>query len=52
MFVLAQRSICVFVCLPQEEVKRLRVHVEDVIKENEKLHVEIAKIEGVSKKNW
>uniref|UniRef100_A0AAQ4R287 Centrosomal protein 89 n=1 Tax=Gasterosteus aculeatus aculeatus TaxID=481459 RepID=A0AAQ4R287_GASAC len=35
----------------EEEVKRLRVHVEDVIKENEKLHVEIAKIEGVSKKN-
>ncbi|KAM8895025.1 centrosomal protein of 89 kDa [Spinachia spinachia] len=35
----------------QEDVKRLRVHVEDVIKENEKLHVEISKIEGVSQEN-
>ncbi|XP_037339325.1 centrosomal protein of 89 kDa isoform X1 [Pungitius pungitius] len=35
----------------KEEVKGLRVHVEDVIKENEKLHVEIAAIEGVSQKN-
>ncbi|XP_054471188.1 centrosomal protein of 89 kDa [Anoplopoma fimbria] len=34
----------------EEEVKRLRVHVEEVIKENERLHDEIAKIGGVSQK--
>lgn len=47
-----QRSLCVFVCSLQEEVKRLRVHVEEVIKENERLHDEIAKIGGVSQKDW
>ncbi|XP_037602766.1 centrosomal protein of 89 kDa isoform X1 [Sebastes umbrosus] len=35
----------------EEEVKRIRVHVEEVIKENERLHDEIAKIGGVSQKN-
>ncbi|XP_034426783.1 centrosomal protein of 89 kDa isoform X1 [Hippoglossus hippoglossus] len=35
----------------EEEVKRLRVHVEEVIKENERLHDEIAKIGGVSQKD-
>ncbi|XP_068455534.1 centrosomal protein of 89 kDa isoform X2 [Clinocottus analis] len=35
----------------EEEVKRLRVHVEAVIKENERLHGEIAKTEGASQKN-
>ncbi|XP_062246109.1 centrosomal protein of 89 kDa [Platichthys flesus] len=35
----------------EEEVKRLRVHVEEVIKENEKLHDEIAKIGEVSQKD-
>lgn len=45
-------STCVFVCPPQEEVKRLRVHIEEVIKENGRLHDEIAKIGGVSQKDW
>ncbi|TNN68337.1 Centrosomal protein [Liparis tanakae] len=35
----------------EEEVKRLRVHVEAVVQENERLHGEIAKTEGVSQKN-
>ncbi|XP_023118144.2 centrosomal protein of 89 kDa isoform X2 [Amphiprion ocellaris] len=35
----------------EEEVKRLRVHVEDVIKENERLHDEIAKVGVVSQKD-
>ncbi|KAA8595999.1 hypothetical protein FQN60_011290 [Etheostoma spectabile] len=35
----------------EEEVKRLRVHVEEVIKENETLHDEIAKAGGISQKN-
>ncbi|XP_078102186.1 centrosomal protein of 89 kDa [Sander vitreus] len=35
----------------EEEVKRLRVHVEEVIKENERLHDEIAKVGGISQKN-
>ncbi|XP_070765579.1 centrosomal protein of 89 kDa [Enoplosus armatus] len=35
----------------EEEVKRLHVHVEEVIKENERLHDEIAKIGGVSQKD-
>ncbi|XP_049458276.1 centrosomal protein of 89 kDa isoform X1 [Epinephelus fuscoguttatus] len=35
----------------EEEVKRLRVHVEEVIKENERLHDEITKIGGVTQKN-
>ncbi|KAI4830251.1 hypothetical protein KUCAC02_001895 [Chaenocephalus aceratus] len=35
----------------EEDVKRLRVHVEEVIKENEKLHKDITKIGGVSQKN-
>ncbi|XP_028258606.1 centrosomal protein of 89 kDa isoform X2 [Parambassis ranga] len=35
----------------EEEVKRLRVHVEEVIKENERLHDEIAKIGVVSQKD-
>ncbi|XP_075934202.1 centrosomal protein of 89 kDa [Anarhichas minor] len=35
----------------EEEVKRLRVHVEAVIKENERLHDDVTKIEGVSQKN-
>lgn len=39
-------------CFAQEEVKRLRAHVEEVIKENERLHDEIAKIGGVSQKDW
>lgn len=38
--------------LLQEEVKSLRVHVEEVIKENERLHDEIAKIGVVSQKDW
>lgn len=33
-------------------MKRLRVHVEEVIKENESLHDEIAKNGGVSQLNW
>ncbi|XP_070826666.1 centrosomal protein of 89 kDa isoform X1 [Chaetodon trifascialis] len=37
--------------ITKEEVKRLRVHVEEVIKENERLHDEIAKIEGVNQKD-
>ncbi|XP_068174441.1 centrosomal protein of 89 kDa isoform X2 [Antennarius striatus] len=32
----------------EEEVKRLRVHVEEVIKENERLHDEFAKFGGIS----
>lgn len=36
----------------QEEVKRLCDHVEKVIKENERLHDELAKIGGVSQKDW
>lgn len=39
-------------CLPQEEVKRLRAHVEEVIKENERLHDEIAKTRGYSQMDW
>lgn len=39
-------------CLVQEEVKRLRDHVEEVIKENERLHDEQAKIGGVCQKDW
>ncbi|XP_042340163.1 centrosomal protein of 89 kDa isoform X2 [Plectropomus leopardus] len=35
----------------EEEVKKLRVHVQEVIKENERLHDEIAKIGGISQKN-
>ncbi|TMS13005.1 Centrosomal protein of 89 kDa [Larimichthys crocea] len=35
----------------EEEVKRLRVRVEEVIKENERLHDEIAKIGGISQKD-
>uniref|UniRef100_A0A8D0A2J5 Centrosomal protein 89 n=1 Tax=Sander lucioperca TaxID=283035 RepID=A0A8D0A2J5_SANLU len=35
----------------EEEVKRLRVHVEELIKENERLHDEIAKVGGISQKN-
>ncbi|XP_074523232.1 centrosomal protein of 89 kDa [Halichoeres trimaculatus] len=35
----------------EEEVKRLRVHVEEVIQENERLHDEIAKTAGVSQKD-
>ncbi|KAF3833113.1 hypothetical protein F7725_026778 [Dissostichus mawsoni] len=35
----------------KEDVKRLRVHVEEVIKENENLHKEITMIGGVSQKN-
>ncbi|XP_034535634.1 centrosomal protein of 89 kDa isoform X2 [Notolabrus celidotus] len=37
--------------ITEEEVKRLRVHVEEVIKENERLHDEIAKTGGVSQKD-
>ncbi|XP_055011019.1 centrosomal protein of 89 kDa isoform X2 [Boleophthalmus pectinirostris] len=36
----------------EEEMKRLRVHVEEVIKENEKLHNDIAKIGGVTQTDW
>ena len=39
-------------CLPQEDVKRLHLHVEEVIKENERLHDVIAKTGGVSQKDW
>lgn len=46
------RCSCVFVCLPQEEVKRMRVHVEEVIKENERLRDEIGKTGGVSQEGW
>ncbi|XP_044222813.1 centrosomal protein of 89 kDa [Thunnus albacares] len=35
----------------EEEVKRMRVHVEEVIKENERLHDEIGKLGGVSQKD-
>ncbi|KAK2853475.1 hypothetical protein Q5P01_006136 [Channa striata] len=35
----------------EEQVKRLRFHVEEVIKENERLHDEIAKIGGVNQKD-
>ncbi|KAM9860591.1 centrosomal protein of 89 kDa [Aulostomus maculatus] len=35
----------------EEEVKRLRVHVEEVIRENEKLHDKVEKIGGVSQKD-
>lgn len=42
--------MCLFVV--QEEVKRLRAHVEEVIKENEGLHDEIAKVGGVRQKDW
>ncbi|XP_008296140.1 centrosomal protein of 89 kDa [Stegastes partitus] len=35
----------------EEEVKKLRVHVEEVIKENERLHDEVAKVGVVSKKD-
>ncbi|XP_067351132.1 centrosomal protein of 89 kDa isoform X2 [Channa argus] len=35
----------------EEQVKRLRIHVEEVIKENERLHNEIAKIGGVNQKD-
>ncbi|XP_026234953.1 centrosomal protein of 89 kDa [Anabas testudineus] len=35
----------------EEQVKRLRVHVEEVIKENERLHEEIAKIGGINQKD-
>uniref|UniRef100_A0A3Q3WYG7 Uncharacterized protein n=1 Tax=Mola mola TaxID=94237 RepID=A0A3Q3WYG7_MOLML len=35
----------------EEEVKRLRAHVEEVIKENEGLHDEIAKVGGVRQKD-
>ncbi|XP_023285370.1 centrosomal protein of 89 kDa-like [Seriola lalandi dorsalis] len=35
----------------EEEVKRLRVHVEQVIKENKRLHDETAKVGGVSQKD-
>uniref|UniRef100_A0A3Q1F7Q5 Centrosomal protein 89 n=1 Tax=Acanthochromis polyacanthus TaxID=80966 RepID=A0A3Q1F7Q5_9TELE len=35
----------------EEEVKKLRVHVEEVIKENERLHGEIAKVGVVSQKD-
>ncbi|XP_071344372.1 centrosomal protein of 89 kDa isoform X2 [Trachinotus anak] len=35
----------------EEEVKRLRVHVEEVIKENERLHGEISKVSGVSQED-
>ncbi|XP_059210588.1 centrosomal protein of 89 kDa [Centropristis striata] len=35
----------------EEEVKKLHVHVEGVIKENERLHDEITKIGGVCQKN-
>ncbi|TDH16677.1 hypothetical protein EPR50_G00000350 [Perca flavescens] len=35
----------------EEEVKKLRVHVEEVIKENERLHDEIAKVGGISQKS-
>lgn len=44
--------LCCVVCLLQEQVKRLHVHVEEVINENERLHDEIAKIGGVNKKDW
>ncbi|XP_055088498.1 centrosomal protein of 89 kDa isoform X2 [Periophthalmus magnuspinnatus] len=36
----------------EEEMKRLRIHVEEVIKENEKLHDDIAKIGGVTQTDW
>ncbi|KAM7423640.1 hypothetical protein PAMA_000137 [Pampus argenteus] len=35
----------------QEEVERMGVHVEEVIKENERLHAEIEKTGGVSQKD-
>uniref|UniRef100_A0A3Q3LRG4 Centrosomal protein 89 n=1 Tax=Mastacembelus armatus TaxID=205130 RepID=A0A3Q3LRG4_9TELE len=35
----------------EEQVKGLRVHVEEVIKENERLHEEIAKIGGINQKD-
>uniref|UniRef100_A0A8D3C3K5 Centrosomal protein 89 n=1 Tax=Scophthalmus maximus TaxID=52904 RepID=A0A8D3C3K5_SCOMX len=35
----------------EEDVKRLRVHVEEVIHENERLHNEIAKLGGVGQKD-
>ncbi|XP_036952214.1 centrosomal protein of 89 kDa isoform X1 [Acanthopagrus latus] len=35
----------------EEEMKKLRVHVEQVVKENERLHDEIAKMGGVSQKD-
>ncbi|CAJ1048484.1 LOW QUALITY PROTEIN: multidrug resistance-associated protein 9-like [Xyrichtys novacula] len=37
--------------ITEEEVKNLRIHVEEVIKENERLHDEIAKTGGVSQKD-
>ncbi|XP_072320765.1 centrosomal protein of 89 kDa [Eucyclogobius newberryi] len=36
----------------EEEMKRLRVHVEEVIKENEKLHDAMAKIGGFTQTDW
>ncbi|KAM3877095.1 centrosomal protein of 89 kDa [Diretmus argenteus] len=36
----------------EEEVKNLHTRVEEVIKENERLHDEIAKTGGVSQKDW
>ncbi|KAM8762141.1 centrosomal protein of 89 kDa isoform 2-T2 [Acanthopagrus schlegelii] len=35
----------------EKEMKKLRVHVEQVVKENERLHDEIAKMGGVSQKD-
>nr|XP_046257231.1 centrosomal protein of 89 kDa isoform X3 [Scatophagus argus] len=35
----------------KEEVRKLRVHVEEVIKENERLHDEIANIRGIREKD-
>lgn len=42
----------VSLCFSQEQVKKLRVHVEEVIKENERLHEEMAKIGSVHQKDW
>lgn len=40
------------ICLLQENMKKLHFQLEEVIKENEKLHDEITKTGAVNQKDW
>lgn len=46
------KIIHVGVCLSQEDMKKLRVQLEEAIKENEKLRDEITKTGAVRQKDW
>lgn len=39
-------------CFKQEEVKKLRAHIEEVMKENKSLHDTVAQSGGLRQEDW